>query len=300
LEAAAKRPGQEYHDDALAQNNLAYRLRYHALRSREMGLCMSWFLVNLFSQLLLPPLSLLLLAGAGLWVSRSRPAVARRLLAVSVILLWLAATPYVAEGALRWLEGTPVALNTRQPPVGAIVVLGAGQYFAAPEYGGNTVSRSGLERLRYAARLQRETGLPLLVTGGSPEGDYESEAMRMKTVLEQDFQVPVRWVEGASDNTLENARFSRPLLQAEGIQRIYLITHAWHMPRAAEVFRRMGFEVVPAPTAFTTRYRTSLLTFIPSGEAMHHSHLFAHEVIGMAWYRLKLALGEFTRGDNES
>lgn len=272
------------------QNILGYLLRYHARRLSLVKLLMTWFLVNLFSKLLLPPLSLLILAGIGLTMWRSRPLLARYLLTLSVILLWLAATPYVAESALRWLEGPPLALDTRQQPAQAIVVLGAGQYFSAPEYGENTVSRSGLERLRYAARLQRATNLPVLVSGGSPEGDYASEAVRMKAVLEQEFQVPVRWIEGTSDNTLENARFSRPLLQAEGIGRIYLVTHAWHMPRAAEAFRRVGFDVVPAPTAFTTRYQTTLLTFLPSGDAMRDSSLFAHEVIGMAWYRLKSAL----------
>jgi uncharacterized SAM-binding protein YcdF (DUF218 family) len=62
------------------------------------------------------------------------------------------------------------------------------------------------------------------------------------------------------------------------------------MPRAADIFRRAGFEVVEAPTAFTTRYRTDLLTFLPRASAMYESKIFVHEVIGLAWYRLKLAV----------
>jgi uncharacterized SAM-binding protein YcdF (DUF218 family) len=109
----------------------------------------------------------------------------------------------------------------------------------------------------------------------------------MKQVLEQEFNVPVRWVEDASDNTLENARLSRQLLKQEGITRIYLVTHAWHMARAVLSFQRAGFQVVPAPTAYTTRYRTDLLAFVPNAHALHDSRIFMHELIGMLWYRLK-------------
>jgi len=68
------------------------------------------------------------------------------------------------------------------------------------------------------------------------------------------------------------------------------VTHAWHMPRSAEVFRRAGFEVVEAPTAFTTRYRIDLLAFLPRAESLQDSKFFVHEVIGLLWYRVKLTL----------
>ena len=94
----------------------------------------------------------------------------------------------------------------------AIVVLGAGSYLKAPEYGADTVGEAGLFRLRYAARLQRETGRPVLVTGGKPQGNTLSEAEQMKAVLENEFHVPVKWTEGESNNTLENARFTQRIL----------------------------------------------------------------------------------------
>ncbi|MDH4284121.1 MAG: YdcF family protein, partial [Gallionellaceae bacterium] len=114
-----------------------------------------------------------------------------------------------------------------------------------------------------------------------------SEAQQMRIVLEQEFGVPVRWAEGASDNTLENARLSYGMLQKEGIKRIYLVTHAWHMPRSIMVFRAAGFDVVPAPTAFTTRYQLGLLSFMPNAEALRDSRVFMHELIGLVWYRIK-------------
>ena len=248
---------------------------------------MSWFFTNLISAFLLPPLSLLLAALAGLGCARWYPRFGRTLLMASVALLWLCATSYFAEGALHLLEGSPQTLDMQAQPADAIVVLGGGTYFHAAEYGADTVSEAALVRLRYAAKLQRETGKPILVSGGQPLGNDLSEAQQMKTVLEHEFNVPVYWTEEGSDNTLENARNSRQILQQAGIKRIYLVTHAWHIPRAARAFQAAGFEVIAAPTAFTTRYQTTLLSFLPSAEGLRNSKIFMREMIGLLWYRLK-------------
>ncbi|MDH2915859.1 MAG: YdcF family protein [Gallionella sp.] len=248
---------------------------------------MSWFITNLISAFLLPPLNLLIVAGVGIWLWRKRPVIARALLVTAFALLWILSTPYVADALMHRLEGAPYATDTRKPLADAIVVLGGGTYFHAPEYGGDTVGKETLERLRFAAKLYRETGKPLLVTGGKPLGNSASEGGQMRQVLEQEFKVPVKWVEGESDNTLENARLSYKVLKESGITRIYLVTHAWHMPRSVQAFQSAGFQVVPAPTAYTTRYATTLLTFIPSAESLLDSRWYMHEMIGMLWYQLK-------------
>ncbi len=248
---------------------------------------MSWLTVNALSAFLLPPLNILLIALLGLWFWRSQPRLALRLISLAVIVLWLLSTPIFAEFLVQQLEGKPVVVAVENSPAEAIIVLGGGTYFAAPEYGGDTVSAPSLQRLRYAAQLYRATGKPLLVTGGKPLGNKKSEAAQMKAVLEQEFNVPVRWIEDTSDNTLENARQSFLLVQPTGIRRIYLVTHAWHMPRAQHAFAAAGFEVVPAPTAFTTRYQIDLMAFLPSATALRDSTIFLHEIIGMAWYWLR-------------
>jgi uncharacterized SAM-binding protein YcdF (DUF218 family) len=248
---------------------------------------MSWYLTNLVSAFLLPPLNLLLVAVLGLWLWNRRPLVARLLLTTSVALLWLLSTPYFAEALLHELEGAPYVTDTTKPLADAIVVLGGGTYFHAPEYDGDTVNKDTLERLRFAAKLYRETGKPILATGGAPLGNSTSEAEQMKQVLVQEFNVPVHWVEGASDNTLENARQSRQVLNQAGVTRIYLVTHAWHMPRAVLAFQAAGFQVVPAPTAYITRYQTDFLAFVPNAYALRDSRIFMHELIGIFWYQLK-------------
>lgn len=249
---------------------------------------MSWFITNLISAFLLPPLNLMLVALLGLFIIRSHSRLGRALIAGSLSLLWLCATPFFAEGTLQLLEGLTLKADLQTQSADAIVVLGGGTYFNAPEYGMDTVGEPTLVRLRYAAKLQRETGKPVLVTGGNPLGSSTSEAQLMKATLEQEFNTPVRWVEGASNNTLENAHYSQKILQKADIKRIYLVTHAWHMPRSILAFRAAGFEVIPAPTAFTTRYRTDLLSFIPNAGGLYGSSIFMHEIIGLLWYRLRI------------
>jgi uncharacterized SAM-binding protein YcdF (DUF218 family) len=244
----------------------------------------SWLLSNLLAAFLLPPMNALLLLVAGLWIWRRRPRLARLLIGTGSLLLWLLALPVVGCLMLQTLEGeplTPAALEQAQ----AIVVLGGGVYRQAPEYGTDTVGDVTLVRLRYAAKLQRESGLPLLLSGGRPDGaGLMSEAEAMQQVLVGEFGVPVRWLESASNNTRENARLSAERLRAEGVSRILLVTHAWHMPRALMSFAGTGIEALPAATLFT-RVDLSLLDFLPASYTASRQAM--HEWIGLLWYRLR-------------
>lgn len=249
---------------------------------------MSGYPLNVIALLLLPPFNVILLGTAGILLLKWWPKMGWFLLAVSLALLYVLSSPFFAERMLQKLEVPPVSvpLDNR---IQAIVVLGSSSYLDAPEYGGDTVTRLGLERIRYAAWLHRNTGKPILASGGSPFAGRSSEASQMKAALEKEFQVPVRWTEGASGNTRENAYKSFAVLKKEGIRNIALITHAWHMPRAMREFEHAGFEVTPAGTSYTIRHKTDFLAFIPTAAALQKSSWFFHEIIGMAWYGLTAA-----------
>ncbi len=247
---------------------------------------LSWQLTNALAALLLPPGSLILLMAGGLVLRRTRPHLGTSLSAGGLAALYVLSMPLTAIGLLSALESGSPATNNRS--AAAIVVLGGSKSHNTPEYGGDTVSGATLVRLRYAAHLHHRTGLPILVSGGSPEGSAQSEAELMQRILQNEFSVPVRWMEGNSANTLENARLSYRMLATENIRAIYLVTHAWHMPRARLVFEVAGFNVIPAATGYTTRYRLTMLDFLPSAQALRDSALFFHEIIGIVWYRLRL------------
>jgi len=251
---------------------------------------MEWLITNALAALLAPPGIVLLVLLAALFLTWRRPPLARALVAIAVTALYLLSTPFVADSLLGILEPAP------QDPVAdrsgqAIVVLGGGTYFSAPEYGADTVKPQTLARLRYAAHLQRLLKKPLLATGGAPRGNPTPEARLMKQALERDFQVPVKWTEEASRNTIENARASFHLLEGAGVRRVYLVTSAWHMPRAKLAFERAGFTVIPAPTGYATRFELTALDFLPDAGALTDSSRFFHEAIGIGWYYLRITIG---------
>jgi len=172
----------------------------------------------------------------------------------------------------------------------AIVVLGHGRYADAPEYDlEDTVNAQGLERLRYAAYLQRKTGLPILVSGGAPGGEDTAEAELMQAVLAADFHANVKWVERESRTTLENARNSQMLFQTAKVRHVYLITHAWHMRRAARAFESVGIKVTPAPTGFYTLNHAArkLDAYLPSAQGMYFTSIALRERLAFIGYGLK-------------
>jgi uncharacterized SAM-binding protein YcdF (DUF218 family) len=247
----------------------------------------AWELTNITARLLLPPGGLILLALIGLALARSHARAGTGVGLLALLSLLLLSTPIVSRNLLQTLENG-YADPMKERGAGAIVVLGGGSYVDAPEYGADTVSETTLERLRYAANLHRRTGKPILVSGGDPSRLGSSEGEQMKAAL-KDFGVATRWVESGSNNTFENARLTQQTLRHAGVDSVFLVTHAWHMPRAKMAFQNAGLRVVPAPMHFTTAAPLSVLDFAPAATGIKDSWYFFHEIAGIAWYRLKFA-----------
>ncbi|MFA7293286.1 MAG: YdcF family protein [Rhodocyclaceae bacterium] len=250
----------------------------------------SWLITNLLAAILLPPFNGLLLAGLGIVFWHTRPRLARFLVIAGVLLVTALSLGVVARALLVPLEAKYPALaigSLDKLDAEAIVVLSAARYRGTPEFSEDDVIGPALDRLRYAALLARQSKKPLLVTGGAPDGGTRSEAEAMRVSLERDFGVSVRWLESASDNTLENARLSAEMLRTAGVQRIALVTHAWHMPRAVAAFEAAGLKVLPAPTGYMSVGQLTALDFVPRAGALHASTRALHEWIGQAWYALR-------------
>jgi uncharacterized SAM-binding protein YcdF (DUF218 family) len=160
----------------------------------------------------------------------------------------------------------------------AIVILGGGLR-RAPEYGGDTLGRLTLERVRYGAKVARETGLPVLVTGGRPPWSGRSEADVMRESLVEEFNVPVRWVEEAARNTHENAVLAAALLKASEVHTVVLVAHAFDMPRAQDEFADAGLATIPAATGLPFPPDLDLRYFVPSLGALQVSYYALYEML---------------------
>lgn len=240
--------------------------------------------------MVLPPLANLLLLVAAALVWHRFPRLARGMAVASVVSLWLLATPWVSSQLMAGLENhhprlTPAELMRAEAD--AIVVLSGGIDAQGTEFGFPVADLHTLARLRYAAFAHRQTGLPILVSGGSVFDDRDlTLAEAMANDLVRNFNVQARWLEGRSRTTAENARYSAEMLAASEVDRVLLVTQGFHMPRAVYSFEQAGLAVVAAPTGRTGDSNTTLLDWVPTALALHNSTLALHEYLGLIVYRL--------------
>jgi uncharacterized SAM-binding protein YcdF (DUF218 family) len=107
----------------------------------------------------------------------------------------------------------------------------------------------------------------------------------MAWVLKNEYGLETKWIEHQSATTQENAIYSAKMLQRSNIQRIYLVTHFWHMPRAERIFKEQGLQVSPAPHGYRKNDSYTPLDFYPN--AIDRTRQIWHEALGMIWYKLR-------------
>ena len=252
--------------------------------------------------LLTPPAPFLAVALAGACVTRNRPRTARALVILACVATWLC----TCTGFASWLEThgldepAPLALAERESlkaraakgePL-AIVLLGGGVDQVAPEYGSANLGKDAYERLRYAVWLSRQTGIPILASGGRGWGESGAsnppEAERTAELARSELGTPLRWTETASRDTHENAIDSVATLQKDGVREIVLVTHGWHMPRALHEFRAAAaaasasapIRITPATMGQAYPASSALLRWMPSDAGFQRTRLAWHEILG--------------------
>lgn len=241
-----------------------------------------------------PPGGLLLLILAGLLLLQRHTRLGKWFIASGLVLFYLVCMPLIVNPLIAAMEvdTTINDMDFISPRAQAVVVLGASRNEQAPEYHiksrqGDTVSATGLERIRYAVWLAKRTDLPILVSGGLADEDGPAEAIMMKDVIEQEFNQDVKWIETKSRNSYENARFSAKKLTEDNVKSIYLVVDALSMRRATWAFQQQGLKVIPAPTAFMGSTGITFKSFLPSSRALvAFSYLF-HECVGYVWYQIR-------------
>lgn len=256
-------------------------------------LIMELSFVKLLTSILLPPISLILLAIAGLGLSLIRRKLGLWLTAVSLVVLLLLSLPIVSSSLVNQLQKDapilPDELTLKLAEAEVIVLLAGGRRVQAEEYGDDTMNSFSLERLRYAAWMVKQTRLPLVISGGRVRAEARSESDLIREALRNEFHYSGDcYIEEQSHTTYENARFTAEFLKQSNIQTVALVTHAWHMPRARAAFENFDIQIIPAPTAFYGRHLPDNINkFLPSMVALEFSGVALHEVFGHWWYRVR-------------
>ncbi len=252
------------------------------------------------SALVMPPVPFLLLILIGARLILPRRGLGWLVLLIGVAGIWLGACAGFARGLESLLLREPPALSidriaelrgaAKAHADTVIVVLGGGLEPYAPEYGVTNLTGNSLERLRYGLWLGRETGLPVMFSGGVGWGargfDGSTEAEVASRVATREFGRPLKLIETQSRDTNENAVRTLPLLQRNGYSRVVLVTHGWHMPRARRAFERaaaatgQALTLVTAPMGLSGRGESAGTDWLPTSHGYRLMQNVLHEWVG--------------------
>lgn len=240
-----------------------------------------------------PPGLILIILCSGLLIGYRFLRLGKALILTATVLLWALSTPMLSQHLIDGLQNQYVSLeknaSATQPSATAIVVLGAGT--ANNNDVAHSVAEKGLARLHYAADLYQYRRVPIIVSGGNKNSFGMTEAQAMHVVLKKFFLIEEVFTEDKSKNTREEGDLLWPLLKQQKIDSIYLVTHAWHMPRSMQVlsqaFKGHNIRIIPAPMGYVLlKSNQWLVNFYPTINALNTSIFALHEYVGMMWYQL--------------
>lgn len=226
------------------------------------------------------PLLLLVLAAVVLLVlARRGRRGAYRLLALTLILMWIASAELTATLLVRSLAVPP---DPGEPQV--IAILSAGSFRNFDLLGPATTSR-----VVEGVRWWREHPQARIVMAGADVMPTDTSIRTLGLMRDLAVQLGV-----PRDNITLDTWSTRTLEHPDGLLRLGIdknaqlgiVTSDWHMRRARMVFRRRFAHVIahPAPTeegSFTIN------DVLPSGEGARDVSILLHEWIGLAWYALR-------------
>lgn len=244
------------------------------------------FLHKLLPVFFLPTgLTCLLLALAVIRAKWRRP-----LMIAALVLLYVASMPAVANRLIGRLENRyPPQTIAGCAPADAVIVLGG-------ILGRN---RPGLDYPSWGDPVDRFMAGVALVRAGKAGGIVfsrasfpwiktrvtEGEVLRVQAIAagvpaEKIFLTP------PVGDTADEARAAAALCREHGWRHVLLVTSAWHMPRAAWLFRRAGVDFTPFPVDFQSdpRQPATLLDFLPRADALMTTELALREVYGRIYY----------------
>ena len=179
-------------------------------------------------------------------------------------------------------QAVPVADS---PLADAIVLLGGEVGIPLPprvesQLGGNrTVHRAGRAPL-------------IIISGGNKfrQIGVESESYYTAEILKS-WGVPEGAIvlETHSRNTHQNAVQVNKMLKARGIDRILLVTSAFHMPRAIKTFQHVGLDTIPSPSGYSVAAysKPAFLDWWPRLGNLSKAQAVVKENLGILVYRIR-------------
>lgn len=182
----------------------------------------------------------------------------RLLVTGTVALLLIAFSPLGRQLVLPLEDRFPIQQQhtMKADEIDGIVVLGGAIHMHITDHRGVPSIVSGAERIIEAVKLAKRFPSARIILAGGPNtiaSNPTPDSVIVKQLMTDMGINPERIeVEGRSRNTWQNAVLAKKLANPKSDENWYLVTSAYHMPRAIGCFRQVGFQVKAYPVDYLT------------------------------------------------
>jgi uncharacterized SAM-binding protein YcdF (DUF218 family) len=206
----------------------------------------------------------------------------RRFLIISAVIMLLFSNPVLFSVFARYWDIKPVPLK-KTGSYSCAIVLGG---FSGEDAKGHGFFNASADRFIEGLKLLTTGKVThILISGGNGnliDNKFE-EADWVQTQLKQ-LNVPDSCVliENRSRNTIENAAFSKIVLDKNHLQPPYvLVTSAFHMRRSLNIFKKTKLDVIPYPCNYLAgEGKISIDGLIPDAAVLGTWNYYTKEVVG--------------------
>ncbi len=230
-----------------------------------------------------------LLLSKTRWVRFSKPLITTG----AIALLLIAFSPLGRQLILPLEDRFPLkkVADINPEEIDGIIVLGGTIHMYISDYRGVPSIVSGAERIIEAVKVAHKAPKARIILAGGPNTigtNPTPDAVVVKQLMVDMGVDPARIeVEGKSKNTWQNALFAKEVAKPKQGENWYLITSAYHMPRAMGCFRQAGWEVKAFPVDYLTGGRQSQFSpFYYALDGITITDIATKEWLGLAVYWL--------------
>lgn len=252
---------------------------------------MSLGLIQFAYQLILPPSGLILLLLLVNLYGYKQHWKRNKIFSIIILLFYLLSTRIGADFLAGQLEKRYKPLQQLSGDV--LIMVGSGSISGAPGVGGEGQPSAIMSRnMLVTAQLEKQTELPVLVTGGITSGNTISEAdIALRELHNLGILQERLYGEGKSRNTAENARNTAVICREKNWKHPILLADALHATRTEMFFRREGLDVTVYPTYYrrSLSHKGTLLSYImPNTGNLDDSTAAIKEYLGILAVKLRL------------
>ncbi len=252
----------------------------------------TYYLMKIIQSFIFPPgIIILFLFFATIFTKRFK----KFFLSLTII-SYLLSMPFIANLLIKPLEDIAYKISQNNAKADLVVILGGGYYEGSPNL---PLSQSSFKRAIYGLMLSKEHNIPILYNGTileSKNAKFTYQELNKSLKLDLKFAKNkiyqksfIIYFENRALNTKDNAKLAKEFLEKNHIQnaKIFLVTSAYHMLRATQIFKSLNLQVIPKATDFQTSSEICYCNFFPSADGLRISYNALHEYVALLKNRVK-------------